>query len=88
MTGKREEAMIPKTRKAAIAMLVEQDVAKWGENERAASRRAHGHKTIGLALNTLAARAQLSDADGWPELRAAAEENLTDADWSSLRDGG
>ena len=44
------------TREQAIAALVEQDVARWGEAERIASQHAHGKRTLGLALNELANR--------------------------------
>lgn len=73
------------TRQQAIDMLVEQDVARWGEAERDASRRLHGTKTHGLALNTLASRAQLAGEPSWRDLRAAADEVLTAADWRFLR---
>lgn len=78
---------VPATREAAIAILVNQDCAKWGETERAASERTHQKRTLGLALNELANRAELSgtpDAD----IRAAANKALTDADWRVLRNGG
>lgn len=78
---------VPATREAAIATLVDQDCAKWGEAERAASQRTHQNRTIGLAINELANRAELlgsPDAD----LRTAANNALTDADWRILRQGG
>jgi hypothetical protein len=75
------------TREQAIAALVERDVARWGESERAASAHAHAGRSLGRALNELANRAELA---GTPDaaLRAAADAALTDADWRSLRDGG
>jgi hypothetical protein len=42
------------TREEAIAKLVELDVAKWGEGERAAAKRLRSQLTHGLALNALA----------------------------------
>lgn len=80
-------ASIPATREEAIARLVEQDVARWGERERGAAQRIHGQRTYGLALNALANRAELA---GEPdlELRRAAKAALTSADWEILRQGG
>ena len=74
-------------REAAIEALVEQDVARWGERERAASMRLHGALTYGRALNALAARAELA-GEPYAELRAAADAALTAADWRELRQGG
>ena len=78
---------IPQTREAAIETLVEQDVATWGEAEREASQRTHSKSSYGLALNTLAGRAELA---GTPDkaLRVAAKASLTKADKSELRKGG
>jgi hypothetical protein len=42
------------TREEAIAKLVDLDVAKWGEAERAASQRMRSRLSHGRALNTLA----------------------------------
>lgn len=75
------------TREQAISKLVEQDVAKWGEGERTASQRAHAGRTLGLALNALANRAELDDAPD-RALRAAAKSALTAADRASLKKGG
>lgn len=88
---------VPRNREEALDALVAQDVARWGEAEREASRRLHGRQTYGLLLNTLYARAALAaDAAGRdPEqdpdvvaLRDAASKALTDADWRVLRQGG
>lgn len=79
--------MIPANREAAIAALVDQDVARWGEKERAASQRMHSSRSYGLALNELANRAELSGNPD-PELRAASQSALTDTDWRELRNGG
>lgn len=75
------------TRAEAIAMLVEQDVARWGEHERAASTASHCARSLGRALNELANRAEL---DGVPDaqLRAAANAALTSDDHDDLRKGG
>lgn len=84
----RALSRVPATREAAIAALVETDVARWGESERAASARLHANRTLGLALTELATRAEL-----WLELdpadfRAAAKMALTSADRAYLRTGG
>lgn len=75
------------TREQAIELLVEQDVTKWGESEREASKRAHQGRTLGRALNTLANRAELSGNPD-PVLRAAAKRALTADDRDELRKGG
>ena len=75
------------TRDHAIAVLVEQDVTRWGEAERAQSHQMHSERSLGRALNELANRAELAGhADA--ELRAQADAALTDADWAILRAGG
>jgi hypothetical protein len=78
---------IPTTREAAIAALVEQDVAKWGEGEREASQRMHAHRSLGLALNELWARSVLRDAPD-ADLKRAAKAALTAVDRAALRQGG
>lgn len=79
---------IPATRDDAIAALIESDVLRWGEAERAASARAHGNRSYGRALNELANRAELAGADDAAELRAAAQRALTSADRDDLYQGG
>lgn len=79
---------VPATREAAIAALVEQDVTKWGESEREASRLLHGGKTYGLALTSLYSRAECADAPEAAELRKAAKAARTPADNAELRKGG
>lgn len=74
---------IPANRNEAIAELVEQDVAKWGESERGASQMLHSSRSYGLALNALANRAELADAPDIA-LRLAANSALTEADWNEL----
>lgn len=86
------------TREQAIAALVEHDVARWGEGERAASARAHSARSIGRALNELANRAEHPALHGdtpMPaglpapaELRRMARAALTAADHAALRRGG
>ena len=78
---------IPQTRESAIAMLIEQDVARWGESERAVSERLHAARSYGLALNELANRAELAGAPD-VDLCVAAERARTAADWRELRQGG
>ena len=87
METTEETTMIPTTREEAIAQLVEQDVARWGEAERAASQRAHLSRSYGRALNELANRAELADAPD-PALRAAARAAMTSADRDGLYQGG
>lgn len=83
------------TRETAIAALVDQDCARWGESEREASRTMHAKRTIGLAINELAARATVFAGEAWlgahtdaKALKAAAKAALTSADRSELRKGG
>lgn len=80
---------VPASFEAAIDLLVEQDVDKWGECERAASRSLHTcHlRTYGRALNALYARAELADEPS-SALRKAADAALTSADRVELRKGG
>jgi hypothetical protein len=84
--------MTTMTRDEAIAMLVDLDVAKWGEGEREASRRSHASRSHGRAVNEVANRWMLS---GDPALEAkgealakAAKKLLTSSDISDLRQGG
>lgn len=73
---------IPTTREEAIRALVELDVSKWGEGERAASERANASLSYGRALNTLGNRL------GDDAIRAAAKASMTKQDRSELRKGG
>jgi hypothetical protein len=75
------------TYEEAIAKLVEADVAKWGESERAASEqmRRRNCPTIGLAVNALAHHDPLNvDA----AMAAEAKNLLTKSDRAQLRKGG
>ena len=78
----------PQTRDEAIEALVALDVAKWGEQERDASRAMHrgNLRTYGLALNALAHRPEYDYGDSAPALVAAAKAAMTGDDWSALRD--
>lgn len=73
------------TRDEAIAKLVDLDVAKWGEGERAASQQMRTRLSHGLALNALA-HYDLDNID--TELAAEAKRAMTRADWAKLREGG
>ena len=73
------------TREQAIAALVERDVAKWGEAERAASERLRGRLSHGRALNSLA-HYDVDNIDH--ELAQAAKSVMTDDDERALRQGG
>jgi hypothetical protein len=79
---------IPNDVTAARSALVDQDCARWGDSEREASIRAHSRLTYGLALNSLAARAELDRDPESKALRAAANAALTQDDWRVLRSGG
>jgi hypothetical protein len=70
----------------AIAKLVDLDVAKWGEQERAASEALNrkNYPTIGLALNRLAHYGDNIDENLAREAKAA----FTAADRRALRAGG
>ena len=80
------------TREEAIERLVALDVAKWGEHERAASRRAHNALSHGRAVNALGARLTLSDnadeARKGSALMAEAKGLYTEKDRRELRRGG
>jgi hypothetical protein len=67
------------THREAIEKLVELDVAKWGEAERDASRRAHSRRSHALAVNAVA------NATGDEALRAEAKRLMTPADKRLLR---
>lgn len=82
-----ETTTTPKTRAEAIKMLVEQDVAKWGEDEREEIVSLHSDRSYGRALNELANRAELAGTPN-PDLRAAAKAALSTRDVRDLRQGG
>lgn len=73
------------TRQEAIAKLVELDVQKWGEQERAASERIRGELSHGLALNALAVF-DLDNID--KQMLADAKRVMTAQDRKALRRGG
>jgi hypothetical protein len=78
-------AASPQTLEAAISILVDQDVAKWGEAEREASQQQHSQRSYGLALNELANRAFMADSAGAADLAKAAKKALTRSDRAVLR---
>lgn len=73
------------TREEAIAKLVELDVAKWGEGERAASQRCRSCLTHGLALMSLA-HYDIDNID--TDLVKEAKAVITAGDRRELRKGG
>lgn len=78
------------TREEAIKILVDGDVAKWGEGERAASEQTHSRRSHGLAVNEVASR-RILDGDETKETKALvkyAKSLFTAADKAALRQGG
>lgn len=71
-------AMTTMTREQAIDALVERDVARWGEGERGASRRAHAGRTLGRALNALSYDSHTDTID--ETIAAQAQAVMTEAD--------
>ena len=70
------------TREAAMAALVELQVAKWGEAERASETAALSGKSHGAILNTLAVRAEEPNR----RLMALARVLLTSRDRAAMSD--
>ncbi len=85
MKTTRTETIEMTTREQAIDALVERDVARWGESERAASRDLRSVLTHGLALHSLA-YGDLDHID--MALAAAAKRVMTPADRRVLRSAG
>lgn len=79
---------LPLSRESAIAALVEMEVARWGEQERAAAEAHHGGQTYGLALNAIVSRAEAWLETEFPAARKAARAALTPDDRAELRKGG
>jgi hypothetical protein len=73
--------MIP-SREEAIFKLVEADVRRWGEGERAASQRLRGSLSHGRAVNALA-HVDVDHVDD--DLAAMALQIMTASDWRELR---
>lgn len=72
------------TREEAIAKLVDADVAKWGEGERAASQEMRRNLSHALALNAVA-HLDLDNID--KALAKVAKAMMTPADKKALRNG-
>lgn len=80
---------IPQTRDEAIAAMVESDVAKWGESERAAAVEMYSARSYGMLMTELASRATLAgDKKTAAALKAAAKGQMTRADRSTIRSAG
>lgn len=73
------------TREMAIALLIEKDVARLGEEARAAAEYLRGRLSHGRALNALAYY-NITAVD--MELSAQADSALTEEDWIAIRHGG
>lgn len=76
---------VEEERRHVVAQLVTLDVAKWGEEERAASHRMHNNLTLGLALNSLAYY-DLDKIDA--TLASKAKAYMTEKDLRTLRSWG
>ncbi len=73
----------------ALDMLVELDVAKWGEQERAASRRLHETKSRGLRINSIVHHQINGYGDAFgAAVKKVAKAQLTSDDVAALRKGG
>jgi hypothetical protein len=85
----RRRVLEAMSRAEAIAALVERDVRRWGEGERAASVRRWESSTHGGALNSLGSALVIDgDEETGERLMREAEPLLTDADHDRLRSGG
>lgn len=77
------------TTEQALEILVDLDVAKWGESERDASRRMHISLSRGLRINAIAHHERHDFGDALtPAERKTAKLQLTAADKTELRKGG
>jgi hypothetical protein len=74
------------TRTEAIDSLVARDVARWGPQEEAASRKLHHNRTHGLAISGLIYDPATDTVD--EEMRRQAEWVMTAEDRAWLRHGG
>lgn len=82
------EVKIPSNREEALDAIAALDAAKWGEQEREASKKLNGRKSYGLLLNSLAMRPEYDFGNAVPHLVAAAKKALTSDDKYELRQGG
>jgi hypothetical protein len=81
--------MASMTREQAIAALVERDVAKWGDSERAASERRWSDSSHGAALNSLGSALLLDgEKETGERLMLEAKLLLTAADHRRFAQGG
>lgn len=73
----------------ALSALVELDVAKWGEQERAPSRKLHAGKSRGLLINSIVHH-QINDYGDAIDAAAKqlAKKQLTESDKYELAKGG
>lgn len=73
----------------ALDVLVELEVAKWGEQERVASRTLHGGKSRGLLINSIVHHQSNGYGDAFDAAtKKIAKQQLTSDDTSELRKGG
>lgn len=73
----------------ALDALVELDVAKWGEQERDASRRLHASKSRGLLINSIVHHQSNGYGDAFDDAaKKIAAAQLTADDLAALRKGG
>jgi hypothetical protein len=88
MTSRGTTIKVPTTREEALEALADLDAAKWGEDQRQASRKLNASKSYGLLLNSLAHRPEYDFGAAVPALVAAAKKALTADDRAELRKGG
>lgn len=70
----------------ALSLLIEADVALWGEDQRDAAARLRAGTSPGRALNALAHHELAAfGADAPADLKRAAKRALTSRDWRALR---
>jgi len=73
----------------ALDALVELEVTKWGEQERAAARRLHGSKSRGLLINSIVHHQCNGYGDAFDAaVKKIAKLQLTSDDKAELRKGG
>jgi len=73
----------------ALDRLVDCDVAKWGEQERGASRNLHQGKSLGLLANAIVHHQMNGYGDAFDAAaKRSAAALLTPADKAELRKGG
>lgn len=77
------------TTEQALDALVDLDVARWGEQERGASRKLHAGKSRGLLINSIVHH-QINDYGDAIDAatKKIAKKQITDDDRDALRKGG